>query len=117
MLKLYKMKEEEKREMNFLVTDDYYSFKEDEEILGFAKINCLENVELYIFILEEKRGNGYGNELFFQSLEKVKEAGINAFSLSFPLQNVIMRKIVENYGGKEESRKENLIKYRISILL
>lgn len=115
MLKLHKMKEEEKKQMNFLEMDTCYSFKEGEELLGFAKINVLENIDIYIFILEEKRGNGFGNELFAQVLEKLKETGVNSFSLVFPLKNVIMRKIVETYGGKEESRKENFIKYTIFI--
>lgn len=115
MLKLYKMDLKEKKEMNFLETDNYYSFKEEEELLGFAKINIMDNVDIYIFILEEKRGNGFGNELFSHVLEKVKEEGINSFSLVFPLKNVIMRKIVETYGGKEESRKENMVKYTIAI--
>lgn len=113
MLKLHKMDIEEKKKMNFLGTDNYYSFKSEEELLGFAKINVIEKVDIYIFILEEKRGNGFGNELFSHVLEKVKEEGIHSFSISFPLNNVIMRKIVETYGGREESRKENLIKYSI----
>ncbi len=115
MLKLYKMTSEEKREMNFPFVDNYYSFKTERELLGFAKINVSEKVDIYIFILEPKRGNGYGKKLFRQVLETLKEENITSFDLIFPLKNVIMQKIVESYGGIEESRNEDNIKYKISI--
>lgn len=92
--------------------DNCYTFKEEDELFGFAKINILKEIDIYIFILEEKRGNGFGNELFSQVLEKLKEEGVESFSLVFPTENIIMRKIVETYGGMEESRRENQIKYK-----
>ncbi len=115
MLKLYKMSEEEKMEMNISPSDNYYSFRQGDELLGFAKINVLKEIDIFIFILEEKRGNGFGNELYSQVLEMLKERGINSFALMFPLKNVIMRKIVEAYGAKEDSRKENKIRYQVFI--
>lgn len=115
MLKLYKMSEEEKREMNFSQSDNYYSFKQEDELLGFAKINILKEIDIFIFILEERRGNGFGNELYSQVLEILKKEGANSFTLMFPLRNVIMRKIVEAYGAKEDSRQENKIRYQVFI--
>ncbi len=115
MLRLYKMSNEEKKEMNFSIQDNYYSFKTERETLGFAKINVLEKIDIYIFILENKRGNGYGNKLFYQVLETLKEEKVTSFELILPLQNIIMQRIVEAYGGIEESRKDNKIKYRITL--
>jgi len=44
MLKLYKMSEEEKMEMNISPSDNYYSFRQGDELLGFAKINVLKEI-------------------------------------------------------------------------
>ncbi len=115
MEKLFKMSDVEKKEYNLPIRDNYYFFKSNEELLGFAKINMLEKLDIYIFILEEKRGNGYGNELFMKVLENIKEYGIDSFEIKFPLNNVIMARIIEKNGGIEETRIDNYIKYIVFI--
>lgn len=115
MLNLYKMSEEEKREYNFSEEDNYYFFKNEQDLLGFAKINYLKNPDIYLFIFEEKRGNGYGNALFSKVLEKLKENKIRSFEVVIPLKNAIMARILKNHYGIEESRKDNLVKYTIVI--
>lgn len=113
---LYKMSEEEKEKRNLPLRDNYYYFKDNEEVLGFAKINYLENPDIYIFILENKRGFGYGNELFLKVMQNIKEHGINSFEIEFPLENLIMARVANKNGGIEDTRRGNVVKYIIPIL-
>lgn len=113
---LYKMSEEEKEKYNLPLEENYYSFIENEEMFGFAKINYLKKPDVYIFIFEDKRGCGYGNELFSKVLQNIKEYGFHSFEMEFPLENVIMARIVKKNGGIEDTRKENVVKYVIPVL-
>ena len=113
---LCKMSEEEKKERNLPLIDNYYSFKENEEVLGFVKVNYLENPDIYIFIFEDKRGFGYGNALFLKVMQNMKEHGINSFEIEFSLENLIMARVANKNGGIEYTRKDNVVKYIIPIL-
>lgn len=78
---LYKMSEGEKKEYNLPLLDNYYVFKNNEEVLGFAKINYLKCPDIYIFIFENKRGYGNGNILFSKVLQSIREQGIHSFEI------------------------------------
>ncbi len=117
MRELCKMTEEEKKIFNLPISfsDSYYCFKENEELLGFAQISYSEKTDIYIFILEDKRGNGYGNELFSQVLQNIKDHGIHFLEIEFSLSNMVMARIASRNGGVEITRKEGVVKYYLPI--
>lgn len=116
MRELYKMSEGEKSMFQLPMQDNYYCFKDDKEMFGFAKIDYLEKIDIYIFILKNKRGNGYGKELFSKVLQKLKEYGIHFIEIELPLSDIIMSRIINSNGGIEDTRKEGIVKYVLPII-
>ena len=106
MLKLLKMSEEEKVKFNLINKNECYILKKEDKILGFIIMD-----DLYIYILESERYNGYGTTLFKYLLKKLKEKNIKDFETLIPINNIIMRRIIENNKGIEVSRKESIVKY------
>lgn len=116
MRELYKMNEEEKNIFQLSLEDDhYFVYKDNKELFGFAKIACIQNVMVSIFILPEKRSNGYGKELFLKVLQYLKNLGISSFELKIPLSNMIMCYIAEKSGGVEITRTNGMIGYVFSL--
>lgn len=106
MLKLLKMSEEEKIKLNLINKNECYILKSDDKILGFIVMD-----DLYIYILETERYNGYGTILFEYLLKKLKEQNIKKFETLISINNLTMRRIIENNKGIELSRKESIVKY------
>lgn len=114
MVNLSKMNEEAKIRYNFPIDSECYILKKDEKTLGYSKIEILENnIDLFIFITEEERGNGYGKLLFKELLKIIKEKNINNFEISVPHNNLPLVRIIDSNKGIEVSRKEKVAKYII----
>ena len=104
-------------ELNFLgkildlnVSGKNYAFKNGEKTIGYSRINDVEEDNIFIYIKEEYRGNGYGKELFRLSFEKMQK---NEIILNISKQNIQMQKIIENYQNIKIINEPKYIKYAI----
>ena len=95
----------------------FYLLKQNNMIIGFGKINndeCENKVEMYI--LTECRGNGYGKFLFGKLLEELKNEKIKDVSVFIDSQNIIQRKIVEDFNGILVCKDKEKSKFNIPLI-
>lgn len=86
-----------------------YSLLLENQNIGYGIIRNNSECKIEIYILDEYQGNGYGNYLFTELLNKVKD-NIN---LKVDLCNNIMRRIIKKNGGIELGRNGKYIYYVI----
>ncbi len=110
-----KMTEEEKKEMNVPIEEPFYFFRLENEVVGYAKVDTMKPNNIYIFIREEKRGNGYGTRLFKNLIEMLKNSSIPSLELTFSSHNLPMIRILKRFGGEEISRREEEVLYSLII--
>lgn len=96
--------------IDFSVPGKNFVLKNDEKIIGYSRINNAEEDDVFIYIKEEYRGNGYGKELFKLSFEKMQK---NEIILNISKQNIQMQKIIENYQNIKIINEPKYIKYAI----
>lgn len=96
--------------IDFSVPGKNFVLKNDEKIIGYSRINNAEEDDIFIYIKEEYRGNGYGKELFKLSFEKMQK---NEIILNVSKQNIQMIKIINSYKNKEILNNPKYIKYGI----
>lgn len=109
------MEEEEKKSFNFNLDDTYYTYKKDDVIIGYARVNVVAPHKIYIFINDNMRSNGYGTKMFSEVLKLLKENNINNVEVEVPVGNVSMIRILERNNGKEITRIENIAHYLVPI--
>ncbi len=112
---LCRMSEEDYQKWNLPQTESYYTYQQDGEIYGYAKINDTNFQDLYVFVVKEERGKGYGNELFALLLAELKKRHIESLELTISPNNIQMVKILERYQGKELERKNDEVCYLLVI--
>ena len=98
--------------INFLINENYsdvYILRNDEIIIGYGKINTDVNNKVEIFILPEYRGNGYGKQLFDNLIKTINN--LNCIMITFENNNVIAKRIIESFGGKQESLTAGIVRY------
>lgn len=99
-----------KKVIDFNVPGKNFVLKNNEKTIGYSRINDLEEDNIFVYILEEYRGNGYGKELFKLSFEKIEK---NEIFLNVSKQNIQMRKIIENNQNIKIINEPKYIKYVI----
>lgn len=114
-LVLCNMTDEEKRNYNFDLNDNCYAYKNDNLIIGYARINVVEPYQVYIFINEDIRGNGYGTKLFKEVLTVLKMNSIFQIEAETSMGNIAMIRILEHYGGQELTRYDGMVHYIVPI--
>ena len=88
-----------------------FKLLKDDRPLGVGTINKDEENQIYIYIKQELRGNGYGKILFSKMMDEAKKE----VKVTFPKDNIQMVKIVDDNGGVQQSTNNNQVKYVISL--
>lgn len=114
-LVLCDMNEAEKKEYNFDLGDDYYTYKNNDLVIGYARINVIEPYQIYIFVNENIRGNGYGTKLFQEVLDILKKNGVSQIETETSIGNIAMIRILEHYNGKEITRYGGMVHYIVPV--
>ena len=99
------------------VIDYKYIFKfvKDDKIIGCGTINNDTESNIFIYIEEELRGNGYGKLLFSKMLLETQKLGYKEVKLKFTKENIQMLKIVKHHGGLHLSTNADAEKYLIPL--
>lgn len=95
--------------VTFLTDSEVYMLKKDSLVIGYGKINKDINNKLEIYVLPKFRGNTYGKLLFEKLLKKIENEDV--IRLTFNNDNLKFKKIVEDYGGKQESIIDGIVRY------
>lgn len=96
--------------IDFSVPGKNFVLKNDEKIIGYSRINNAEEDDVFIYIKEEYRGNGYGKELFRLTIDETEK---EEFVFNVSKQNIQMIKIINSYKNKEILNNPKYIKYGI----
>jgi len=82
---------------------DVYIFKFNDNVLGYGLIKKEKNDinNIYLYILEEHRGYGYGNMLFKKLLEVLKNANFEEIMIDIDITNYRMINIVNKNNSIE----------------
>ena len=99
-----------KKVIDFSVPGKNFLLKENDKTIGYSRINDLEEDNIFVYIIEEFRGNGHGKELFKLSFEKLPKDEI---ILNVSKQNIQMQKIIENYQNIKIINEPKYIKYAL----
>lgn len=99
-----------KKVIDFSIPGKNFVLKNNEKTIGYSRINDLEEDNIFVYILEEYRGNGYGKELFKLSFENSPK---NEIILNISKQNIQMQKIIENYQNIKIINEPKYIKYAL----
>ncbi len=111
MIEFCKMDVFEKQSLKLNLADNLFSLKLDSKIIGYGKITDNYNRRIEIYIEKDYRGNGYGKILFGRMIEVVKKLNLKDICITFSKQNIQMNKIVSDFGGKQVSVDDDMIKY------
>jgi len=95
--------------------DKCFKLVKDGKPLGVGTINNDKENQIYIYIKQELRGNGYGKILFSKMIDEAKKEGYQEVKVTFPKDNIQMVKIVDDNGGVQQSSNQNEVKYVISL--
>lgn len=109
------MSDEDKKSYNFSLSDHYYVYKRDGISIGYARLNIELPHQVYIFIDNKIRGNGYGTKLFKEILTILKNNNIKEIEIETPVRNIAMIRILEHYNGKEMTRYGGIAHYIVPI--
>ena len=110
------MNEEEKKEYNFNLSDNYYAYKKNDLTIGYARVNVVEPYQIYIFINVDIRGNGYGTKLFNEVLNILRANNVTQIEAETPIGNRAMIRILEHYNGKEVTRYNDIVHYIVPVV-
>jgi len=96
---------------------NFYLLRLDEKTIGRSKIFTAEqtNNRLEIFILSEYRGNGYGKYLFGEMLKEIKKDGYKEINVQINRENIIARKIIEDFGGLKIAQNKEITTFVVPI--
>lgn len=100
-----------KKVIDFDIPGKNYVLKYDDKTIGYSRVNIANEDNIFIYILEEYRGNGYGKELFKLTLEKLEKEEI---VLNISKQNIQMQKIINGYKNIEIKNTPKYITYVIN---
>ena len=95
--------------------DKCFKLVKDGRPLGVGTINNDKENQIYIYIKQELRGNGYGKVLFSKMMEQAKKEGYQEVKVTFPKNNIQMIKIVNDNGALHLSTNKNKVKYVIPL--
>lgn len=98
--------------IKFLTNSEVYILKKDSLVIGYGKINKDINNKIEIYVQPEFRGYKYGKLIFGKLLQKIEGDDVR---VTFNNDNLKFKKIVEDYGGKQESIIEGLVRYIIPL--
>ena len=115
MFKLVEGKDTFEKALPSVNFDKCFKLLKDDRPLGVGTINKDEENQIYIYIKQELRGNGYGKVLFSKMMDEAKKEGYHEVKVTFPKDNIQMVKIVDDNGGLQQSNDNNLVKYVIPI--
>lgn len=121
-LELVKIKEEYYSEfVNFITLKEptyLYLLKLNDKTIGYgniAKQNNKEKNVLYIYIIEQYRGNGYGKFLFKELLKEAKNFGYKDITLYTNSSDLVMRRLITNNLGIKISQDNDISEYIIPL--
>lgn len=93
---------------------DKYILKECEQELGFAYIyHGVKNNNIYVFINQVNRSNGYGTFLFNEMINIIKTSKLAHLTFDIEKSNFSANSIIAKFGGKilsEDGKKHWLLK-------
>lgn len=89
-----------------------YMLKEDKP-LGYGLIK--DEKEIYIYVPEHLRNKGYGNLIFKNILNKLKDLKYSKIQITVQSNNIEINKIINSNGGIEVSEEQNNITYIIPL--
>lgn len=93
---------------------DIYALK-DQNILGYGLLKE-DKTNLYIYVKEEFRGNGYGTKIFNELLDIIrKKTNYNDISLAINKEDMRTNNIIKNNGGIEVSKEKDCLFYIIPL--
>jgi len=85
-------------------------------IIGYGLIKDTQNNPLTIYINKEYRGNGYGQKLFQDLINIIKEKNkYKDITLTTNKKDIYINNIIKNNGGIEISEEKNKVLYTIPI--
>ena len=85
-------------------------------IIGYGLIKDTQNNPLTIYINKEYRGNGYGQKLFQDLINIIKEKNkYKDITLTTNKKDIYINNIIMNNGGIEISEEKNKVLYTIPI--
>lgn len=76
-----------------------FSLTIDGKIVGYARLENIENNPIEIYVLQQYRGNGYGTVLYKNILAELKKSNLKDFKTSIDKENYIMTRILEKNGA------------------
>lgn len=96
---------------------DIYQFKLDGTIIGYSLIkkNNLDNNSIYIKIYDKYQSNGYGNKLFKESLNILKNNNIKNVIFNINLENYKMINIISKYNPLNISTVDGVKEFLINL--
>ncbi|KLO21663.1 MULTISPECIES: GNAT family N-acetyltransferase [unclassified Marinitoga] len=98
---------------NSISLDDSYIVYEDNKPIGFSLVSirgARGRIDAFGF-LKEFRLKGYGSELLYYTLEKMKWKGITKITLEVVDEETSAKKFYKKHGFKERRILESFIKY------
>jgi len=111
MIEFDKMNMIEKQSLKFNLSDNLFSLKLDSKIIGYGKVTDNYNNRIEIYIEQDYRGNGYGKILFEKMIDVIKNLNLNDVHITSPKQNIQMKKIITDFGGKQVSIDDEIVQY------
>lgn len=87
----------------------YFGLYEDNEIIGFINFDVMyDRCELInINILDDRKGNGYGNYLMNYMINIIKDMDISNITLEVSVDNLVAIKMYEKFGFKKQAIRKN----------
>ncbi|MDD3822116.1 MAG: GNAT family N-acetyltransferase [Bacilli bacterium] len=116
MIELEKINEEIKSFLKISPLDHNYLFKVDNVIMGCGRINTDGTNKIEFLILNQYRGNGYGEILFNELIKEVKRLGYKEIFITLANDNIKAKRIVEKGKGLQISSQPGTVKYVIPIV-
>ncbi|MDD2435109.1 MAG: GNAT family N-acetyltransferase [Bacilli bacterium] len=95
--------------------DFYYNIFNDDVCVGYAAISINSNDMLYIYIIDEYRGNHFGKEVFNELLKEFKKYDVSKINIMVDSKNIQFKRIISHKQAAIVHRNSKLELYEVKI--
>lgn len=96
--------------IDFTIPGTSYELIDNNETIGYGRINENDIDPIFIYIKEEKRSNGYGTKLFKMLLDKINH---NEITINITDKMLYISNIISKYNSIEIGKNQKIITYKI----